>query len=298
MPVVTGTASWTDPTLIKCKCFYPPEAKTPEDRLRYYASQFDVVEVDSSYYALPSVDNSLRWAERTPDDFVFDIKAFRAFTLHKTPVKSLPESVREDVEELADEKGEVRWEALPDDPKEQLWSMFEDALKPLKDAGKLGYILLQLPPWVMKKPGNIRHLAECADRLEGYTVAVEFRHRSWMDEGNRREVIAFLREHNVPYVIVDEPQGFPNSVPAVWEATSSEMAVVRFHGRNRDTWNKRKITAAERFNYLYTTDELKEFVDPVRALVDQTKEVHAIFNNCHEDKAIQNAKQFAELLNL
>jgi uncharacterized protein YecE (DUF72 family) len=296
MTVRTGTASWTDPTLIKCKCFYPPEAKTAEDRLRYYASHFNVVEVDSSYYALPSVDNSLRWVERTDDGFVFDIKAFRAFTLHKTPLKSLPSELRDDVEQFADEKGEVRWEGLPDEPKEQLWSLFEDALKPLNDAGKLGYILLQLPPWVMKKAGNMRHLAECADRLEGYTVAVEFRHRSWMDEGNRREVIAFLREQNVPYVIVDEPQGFPNSVPAVWEATSDEMAVVRFHGRNRETWNKRKITAAERFDYLYSEEELQEFVEPVQRLAEQTKAVHAIFNNCYEDKAVQNAQQFAAML--
>jgi uncharacterized protein YecE (DUF72 family) len=296
MAIFVGTASWTDPTLIKSKRFYPPEARTPEDRLRFYASRFPVVEVDSSYYAMPSVDNAIRWAERTPDDFVFDIKAFRAFTLHKTPLKALPEDLRDEVSEQADQNGEVRWEALPDAPRERMWSIFEDGIKPLQDARKLGYILLQLPPWVMMKAGNVRHLAECASRFDDYVLAVEFRHRSWMDPGNRREVIAFLREQNIPFVIVDEPQGFPNSIPAVWEATSPEMAVVRFHGRNRETWNKRKISAAERFNYSYSIDELKGFVEPVRKLASATRDVHALFNNCYEDRGVQNALQFRELL--
>jgi uncharacterized protein YecE (DUF72 family) len=148
----------------------------------------------------------------------------------------------------------------------------------------------------MKKAGNMRHLAECASRLDGYTLAVEFRHRSWMEDGNRREVLAFLREQNLPLVIVDEPQGFPNSIPAVWEATSPDMAVVRFHGRNRETWNKRNITAAERFNYLYSEDELRTFVEPARRLAAEAKALHALFNNCHEDKGVRNAQQFQQLV--
>lgn len=298
MTIRVGTASWTDPTLIKCKCFYPPGAKTPEARLRFYASRFNVVEVDSSYYAMPSVDNAILWAKRTPDDFKFNVKAFRAFTLHQTPLKALPSEMRDEIADLADEKENVRWERLPAEPREALWSRFEDALKPLKDAGKLGHILLQLPPWVMKKSGNMRHIAECAERLDAYTIAIEFRHRSWLDDANRREVLAFLREQNVPMVIVDEPQGFPNSIPTMWDATSPDMAVVRFHGRNKGTWNKRSITAAERFNYLYAEEELKEFVDPVQKLVTKVKETHVLFNNCYEDKGVRNAQTFQELLGL
>src|SRR5437016_4551441 len=132
MAILVGTASWTDPTLIGCKRFYPPDARTAEDRLRFYAGHFPVVEVDSSYYALPSVDNAIRWVERTPADFTFDIKAFRAFTLHQTPLKALPSDVRDDVEALADEKGNVRWERLPAPPRETLWSRFEDSIKPLR----------------------------------------------------------------------------------------------------------------------------------------------------------------------
>lgn len=163
--ILVGTASWTDQSLIKSGRFYPPEAKTPEQRLRYYASQFPVVEVDSTYYGLPSVDNSIRWVERTPADFVFDVKAYRIFTLHQTPLDSLPKEVREEVEGRENEKGNLYYPDLPGEVTDDLWTWFEDGIKPLRDAGKLGYVLLQFPPWVMKRRSNLRHIEECADRL-------------------------------------------------------------------------------------------------------------------------------------
>jgi uncharacterized protein YecE (DUF72 family) len=294
--IVVGTASWTDPTLIKCGCFYPPEARTPEQRLRFYASQFPIVELDSSYYALPSTDNSIAWVRRTPTEFVFDVKAFRLFTLHQTPVKSLPTELREELQQFANSHDNVYYPDLPEKAKTDLWQRFIDALKPLKDAGKLGYVLIQLPPWATKRRSNLRHLEECADRLEGHTVAVEFRHKSWLQEEDLRGTLAALREQNLAMVIVDEPQGFANSVPTVWQATSPDIAVVRFHGRNAETWTRKNITAAERFNYLYSAEELKEFVEPVSRLAQGSARVHVMFNNCYEDKAQRNAKEFMELL--
>jgi uncharacterized protein YecE (DUF72 family) len=106
-----------------------------------------------------------------------------------------------------------------------------------------------------------------------------------------------LREWNVPMVVVDEPQGIGGSVPLVWEATSSELSVVRFHGRNREMWNKKGLaTSALRFNYLYSEDELQEFVEPVEQLARQSKQVHVMFNNCYEDKAQVNARKFMAML--
>jgi hypothetical protein len=136
--VLVGTASWTEPTLIKSGRFYPPEARSAEDRLRYYASQFPVVEVDSSFYALPSFNNSVLWVNRTPEDFMFDVKLFRVFTLHQTPLKSLPPEVREEVENLATKTGNVYYKDLPKDVRERLWSLFLEGIEPLKSAGKLG----------------------------------------------------------------------------------------------------------------------------------------------------------------
>ena len=295
--ILVGTASWTDKTLIQCGQFYPPEAKTAEQRLRFYASQFPIVEVDSTYYGLPSTDNSIKWVERTPDDFVFDVKAYRVFTLHQTPISSLPAEAREQVQGLENERGNIYYPALPDDVKDDLWQRMEDGVQPLKDAGKLGYVLLQFPPWVMKRKSNLEHIDECADRLADYTVAIEFRNKTWMDDGDRREVLAHLRERNLALVIVDEPQGFGTSIPAVWEATSPDLSIVRFHGRNRETWTKRGLkSAAERFKYLYSEKELAEFIEPIKNLASKAEQVHAIYNNCFEDFGQQNASQLQDML--
>jgi uncharacterized protein YecE (DUF72 family) len=295
--ILVGTASWTEPTLIKSGRFYPPEAKTPEDRLRFYASQFPVVEVDSSFYALPSFNNSVQWVERTPKDFVFDVKLFRAFSLHQTPLKSMPKDLRDEVESLANKAGNVYYGELPEDVRARLWQMFLDAVGPLKSAGKLGYLLLQLPPWGVKNRENVRHVEECLERLEGYDVALEFRNKTWLSERSRASTLSMLREMNVPMVTVDEPQGFGGSIPPVWEATSTEMAVVRFHGHNDEMWTKKGLsTSALRFNYLYSEEELRDLAGPVDALAAETKRVHAMFNNCYEDLAQVNARRFRELL--
>ncbi len=295
--LLVGTAGWTDPTLIKCKCFYPPEARTPEDRLRYYASQFPLVEVDSTFYGISPVDNAYAWAGRTPEGFIFDVKAFRLFTQHQTPMKSLPADVRAASQEFENSKGNVYVGDLPGPILSDLWQRFNDSLAPLHSAHKLGYILLQFPQWFTKRRDNLRYIEKCADHLDGYTVAIEFRHQSWLGQDDQRETVAFLREQNLALVIVDEPQGFAGSVPAIWEATSPDLSVVRFHGRNAETWTKRGLkSAAERFDYLYSDEELGEFAAPVSRLREQSRQVHAIFNNCMEDKAQRNARRFADLM--
>jgi uncharacterized protein YecE (DUF72 family) len=255
-----------------------------------------VVEVDSSFYALPSFNNSVLWAKRTPEHFVFDVKLFRAFTLHQTPLKSLPKAIREEVEDLANRAGNVYYEDLPPEVRDEMWRMFLEAVAPLKSAGKLGYLLVQLPPWGTKNRAHVAHVEECLNRLDGYQVALEFRNETWLSERSRASTLAMLHELNVPMVIVDEPQGFGASIPAVWEATSPDLAVVRFHGRNKETWTKRNVSAAERFNYLYSEKELEELSEPVRRLASQTRQVHAMFNNCYEDKAVRNARRFLELM--
>ena len=293
--LLIGTTSWTEKTLLDSGLFYPKSAKTAEARLRYYAEQFPIVEVDSSYYGLPSERNSMLWAERTPPGFVFDVKAFRLFTLHQTPLQALPAELRDRLGKL--EKKNVYYDDLPVAARDDIWERFRSALQPLRQEGKLGAVVFQFPPWVMNKRSNREHLLECQRRLPGDAIAVEFRNRTWFDAGNGEKTLAFEREHGLANVIVDEPQGFTSSIPTVWEVTTPDLAVVRLHGRNGEMWEKKGLsTAAERFDYRYSKAEMKALAAPIAELADQASTVHVLFNNCHRDHAQANAAELASML--
>ena len=288
--ILVGTCSWTDPTLIESKRFYPDWARSAEARLQYYASQFPIVEVDSSYYALPNEKTSGLWATRTGDRFLFDVKTFRLFTQHPTPHQALPKDVRQALPPESKEKTNLYPRDLPEELSDELWRRFEHALLPLDSAGKLGVVLFQFPPWFY--PGNEQrdYILRCKEKLPQYRIAVEFRHNSWLNEKNVERTLAFLRDNNLPYVCVDEPQGFKSSMPALVEATS-DIGLIRFHGRNREMWEKKGATATQRFNYLYSEEELKEWVPRIRELATRTRQLHVLFNNCYADKATVNAGQ-------
>jgi uncharacterized protein YecE (DUF72 family) len=293
--ILVGTCSWTDQTLIQSGRFYPQWAKSAEDRLRFYASRFNVVEVDSTYYAMPAEQTARLWVERTPDDFVFDVKAFRLFTQHPTPIKALPRDVREALPPQAGEKANLYQRDLPSEVEDELWRRFEGALLPLDSAMKLGVVLFQFPPWFLPADRQWDYILSCKERLPQYRVAVEFRQSAWLNEKNGERTIEFLRKNGLSYVCVDEPQGFKSSVPAVAEATS-EIGVVRVHGRNSAMWEKKGATVAERFNYLYSEAELAEWVPGIRDLGSRSSQLHVLFNNCHEDKAVVNAGQIRLML--
>jgi uncharacterized protein YecE (DUF72 family) len=287
--IVVGTASWTDKTLI-ASGWYPPEADTPEKRLRYYARQFPLVEVDSSYYALPAEQTAAMWAARTPAGFTFNVKAFSLFTQHPTPVKALPVDLRE----AAARTGKTRVYLKDVDPQvtAQAWDRFLAALEPLQETGKLGAILLQFPPWFPISRANKDYIAACAERVAPRRVAVEFRNRTWMTPDNQQETLEFLSSRQLPYVCVDMPQGYPSSIPPVVAATS-DLAVVRMHGHS-DQWNSKDIY--ERFGYRYTGEELDEWAGKIRGLAEQAEVTHVLFNNCYRDYAQVNAKELAGLL--
>ncbi len=293
--ILVGTSSWTDPTLIRCKCFYPDWARSAEDRLRFYASKFRLVEVDSSYYAMPAEQTARLWVERTGDDFVFDVKAFRLFTHHPTPLKVLPKDIRESLPPEAGERASLYQKDIPAELTDEMWRRFESALLPLDSAMKLGVVLFQFPPWYYSEDSQRDYIAQCKERLPQYRLAVEFRRGSWLNEKNRERTLDFLRRNDLAYVCVDEPLGFASSVPAVPE-TTSDIGVVRFHGRNAETWEKKGLTPAERFNYLYSDDQLREWKPALEEMAGKTKQLHVLFNNCHEDKAVRNAGQMRMML--
>ncbi len=290
-----GTSSWTDPTLLKSKAFYPVDAKKPEDRLRFYSENFPLVEVDATFYALPSERNATLWAQRTPDHFVFNVKAFGLMTHHAVATRSLPEPIREMLPEATKSKARVYPRDLPPDALEAVWDMFAGALRPLADAGKLSAILYQFPQWFAASRDNVAYLRELAERSPAQP-AIEFRGAGWMKKGKQERTLDTLRDIGATYVVVDEPQGFKTSVPPVVAATSPDLAMIRFHGHNAENWEKRGITAAERFRYLYDEDELRKWVAPARELAGKSKQLHVLMNNCYADYGVRNAGQFAELL--
>lgn len=294
--ILVGTSSWTDPTLVKEGSFYPPEARSAEARLRFYASRFPLVEVDSTYYFPPSERNAVLWIERTPKDFTFNVKAYSLLTNHPTKADSLYKDLRETLPGEILARRNLYREQLPDEAVEEVWQRFHDALMPLHSAGKLGAVLFQFPQWFVIGRKSKEYLLECAERLRDFRIAVEFRHRSWLEERNAEETLSFLEEHDLPFVCVDMPQGFDSSLPPIAAATAKDLAMVRFHGRNTEAWNARSETASERFRYEYSQGELLEWVPRIEGIAARTRETHVLMNNCYRDYAVNNAQQLGDLL--
>jgi uncharacterized protein YecE (DUF72 family) len=272
-PIRIGTCSWADESLTKY--FYPPQVKGAEERLHYYTDRFDTVEANSTYYRLPDEHMVRHWADRTPDGFVMHVKAYGVMTRHPVKVEQLPTDLR-DAAPL-DHRGRV--ERPSREFRAEIFRRFHAALEPLRSTGKLGGVLMQFPPYVVYKPASLEYLEWAQAQLPDHQFLVEFRHASWLDEENRAETLRFLEGHGMTYVIVDAPRTGARNVSPTVVATTSETAYIRFHGRNAATWNKRTGSAAERFDYLYTEDELGEWVSPLRELSGQSQNVYAMFNN-------------------
>ena len=294
--VWAGTASWTDPTMTAKGVFYPSSANSAEDRLRYYAEQFPVVEVDATYYALPQARQAELWAERTPDGFVFDVKAHALLTGQPSEVKRLPKDLREALPDALATKARVYGKDLPPELSDEVWSRFLEGIEPLRAAGKLGAVFLQFPRWVFPSHEARELIRGAQERLGDRRLTVEFRHGSWFNEKNAERTLRFLTDQKVPYVIVDEPQGFKSSVPPVAVVTSPDLAVFRFHGQRADTWEKPGIPPNERFRYLYDEDQLGDWAGRVAEAARSARETHVLMNNCSGNYGTTNAMQLADLL--
>jgi uncharacterized protein YecE (DUF72 family) len=276
--ILVGTCSWTDPALVRSG-WYPTGRRDAEGRLRYYGERFPVVEVDSSYYALPSERNSRLWAERTPAGFVFDVKAFSLLTGHPTRSAVMPDGLPAD----ARDPGVL----------DEVWARFGAAIAPLRRAGRLGSVLLQFPPWFRPGARAEAVLAETARRCQGWPLAVEFRHSSWWREGQAGATCSLLSRYGMAAVAVDMPQGFAASVPPVTPVTTTGLSVVRFHGRSAAWQGGNK---EERYRHAYGDGELAEWVPRLRELAGRVEQVHVLFNNCCGDAAVRAAERMTRLL--
>ena len=295
MSVLCGIAGWVDKSLIESRLFYPLSIKTSGERLRFYASQFPLVEVDSTYYGIPKPETVEAWAAETPPDFAFDVKSFSLFTNHPTRDANLPPDIREELPAALRNKN-IYVDAVPDELLDELWERFRTAIEPLRAAGKLAAVFFQFPPWFVPSSRSLAYIEQCQERMFGFQVAVEFRKPEWLDASHREGTFGFLRSRDIPYVAVDVPEGHRTSMPPVFDTTSAKLAVVRFHGRNHQTWDLKGAPPNVRFRYEYSDQELGEWVPRIKEMERSAGRVHALMNNNYSNYSVKNAQQLQKLL--
>ena len=271
-PILIGTCNWADH-----RQFYPQElehGRAQREKLSWYARYFPVVEIDTSFYGIPRVPVVQSWVEKTPPDFVFNIKAYRSLTGHERDAEKRIRPAGDD--EIRD---------------------FLECLKPLRDSGKLRAVHYQFPPWFTDRPDHRERIVEARERHPDDLVAVEFRHRSWFEDWPRTEEL--LRELGCVFVGVDAPQIGDATAPAHLAVTNDRLSIVRFHGRNRKTWyHPPGPTSVDRFDYLYRPEELRQWVPTIREAARRGSEVHVLLNNNRSNYAAVNAFDIAALLDV
>jgi uncharacterized protein YecE (DUF72 family) len=293
--VKLGTAGWTDKTLIASGTFYPAKVTSPSARLQFYAEQFSMVEVDATYYTLIAPETSQRWVRDTPPEFVFDVKAHPILTGHPVDVTRLPADLKTALNEQGHDK-RVYPERMPAELAHEIERRFMASVEPILQAGKLGCVMLQFPPWFTATKGNVKRIEDLAQRWTALPLAVEFRHKSWLAPERQERVFDMLGRLRLSYICVDEPDVERGGVPPVSRVTNPELAIVRFHGKNFAGWQKRAASVHERFNHVYSTGELLPWVPSVKRLAAEAQRVHAVFNNCVRNYAVLGAKGLSVLL--
>ncbi len=293
--VFFGVAGWTDPTLLADGAFYPPGAMSAEARLRFYATQLSMVEVDATYYAMPSEETSRRWVERTPDHFCFDVKAHSLMTGHPTDPARLPQWLKDDLPLRLRIARNVYTHHFSNDAIDEVWRRFLGALEPLRDAGKLGAIMLQYPRWFTPTRDSARTLSDARTRLGDWPASVELRHRHWLADRIAPRTFRLLRELSFSYVAVDAPPGMESSMPRTMEVTNPDLAIIRLHGRRVATWETRNAVVTERYRYLYERTQLASWLSAIQRATDSAMRVHLTFNNNHANYATTNAAEMHDL---
>jgi uncharacterized protein YecE (DUF72 family) len=275
--IVVGTSSWADEGFVK---HWYPKGLAARDRLGWYAERFEAVELNSSFYAIPSRENVKRWAETTPDGFSFDVKLHRLLSRHAPKPDALPPDMRGEVE--LNERGNVIATAAA---QRELTGRIVSALEPLEAAGKLGAFLLQLTPGFDPRRNEISELDPIVEALGEGTLAVEFRHIGWMEGEQEQRTLAELSERGAAYVCVDAPrERHVPIMPSVDAVTTKRLAYLRCHGRDADRYMRGR-SVAERFDYDYSKKELGEIGGRARELAEAADQVHVMFNNNARDLA-------------
>lgn len=268
MAILCGTCAWNDH-----QRFYPNWVK-PTERLAFYADYFPLVEVDSTYYGIPTPNVVEEWIRQTPKHFVFDVKAYRTLTLHDRGKAS-------DSERTAD------------------YETFTAALSPLQRENRLGVVLFQFPPWFVCNGLNEEYVERTVRRMEAFQLGVEFRHRSWWSGQQAEKTSRWLTQLDVTNVVCDEPQIGMGTIPFIPVVTNRKVVTFRLHGRNAEMWYQKGLTSSQqRFDYKYSRDEISEFLPIVRSWANDATDVHILMNNNQGDYAVTNALDWLSILGL
>ncbi len=276
--ILVGTASWTDPGFIE---HWYPKGMAAGDRLGWYASQFEMVEVNSTFYSVPDARVVERWCRTTPEGFLFDVKLHQLFSRHSTAAKLLPRALQRKAE--TDTKGKVK---LTPALEKAMLAEFLGPVKMLRAFGKLGALLLQMSPAFSPKAHQLDELLPLLEALREYRVALELRNRNWAEGERLAETLEFFRQHALTFVAVDTPKQnhFTIMPPELNEITQPSLAYLRLHGRDARAYTTGKTVAA-RFNYDYSDEEITEIAGRSKKLAREAREVHVVFNNNAEDYA-------------
>jgi uncharacterized protein YecE (DUF72 family) len=294
--VRVGICSWTDRTLLKSG-FYPQSARTPAGRLGFYAGRFGIVEVDSTYYALPDPANVFRWIASTPKNFLFGVKSFSTFTFHRAKFGSLPLWLRRELGDLP-ASDLVSREELTNRQRVRLFEDFVSPVRMLHRAGRLAYMLYQFPPGWSFSPDRISYIRRLREMNGPLPMAVEVRNNSWLRPECRDIFFEALRVENIAYAAVDEP-AMSWTVGRDWPLTAEWGTLVRFHGRNLPAWRNSRASVHEKFDYEYSREELEDWMPEIRRTIGAMKgsgKILLMFNNCVSDKAVRAARLMKEML--
>jgi uncharacterized protein YecE (DUF72 family) len=244
---------------------YPSGVKSAE-KLSWYARFFSVVEVNVSFYRQVPAKTYAQWASITPNDFIFDVKAFGELTHFR------------------------------DAPSDQIFEEFRASYAPLRDDGRLGGVLFQFPPRFANSPQSRSYLRRIARLMAGDLSVVEFRNYSWLEPESAAATFALLEELGLAYAVVDEPQIPNDTVPPIAAVTNPSLAYVRLHGRNAAAWYRGR--GGSRYDYDYSAAELEEWAEVVTSLAKQARAVHVFFNNNARGAGTRNALALAEMLRI
>lgn len=265
--ITIGLTGWSDHELI---------ASDRKRKLEDYASHFPFVEIDTSFYGIPTVASIQSWMDKTPDNFQFIPKAYQAMTQH--------------------EKWHDHYESL-----EELFDTYKLRFYPMIQKKRIKAFLFQFPPFFHCSQKNVAYLEKVSELMGTLPVAIEFRHASWYSPENQENTLALLRKHFFIHTVVDQPQTPGNSVPGVFKATNSKLTLYRLHGQNYSGWLNASDDPAWRANrtlYNYDEEELLKIKKETLQLEKQSQEVAVIFNNNSGGHAAKNAKELQSLLNL
>lgn len=283
--VRVGTSGWSYPTGKGTwdGVFYPPKRGRGAtfDELAYYAERFNTVEVNSTFYGQPKAAVSRSWAERTPADFAFSVKLYQKFT----HARMYADRLQHQVPEAAGEALATAMVEALGRPTDVDLDEFKRGIDPLASAGKLGALLAQFPPSFKSSPRDRDHLVWLLTALRGFPVAVELRHRSWSDAIG--DTLALLNAFGAAWVQIDEPK-FRFSIRQNYLPNVTGFYYMRLHGRNAAQW-WRHGAAEDRYNYLYSGDELSEFVETAKATRLIVGKTYLYTNNHFSAKAVANA---------